>query len=694
MPAKDKKRILELRELLDQANRAYYIDAQPIMSDRDYDGLMAELIALEAAHPELADPHSPSQRIGDEPIDSFRTVRHAAPMTSIDNTYSIEDLRAWFDRVMKGLGVERSREQGLFAAGRGSANGAVGFACDPKVDGVAVSLRYENGTLKQAVTRGDGEKGDDVTAQVRTIRAIPLRLARQPRQSLPDVLEVRGEIFMPNTEFERVNREREAAGEPIFANARNSTAGTLKNLDPKVAASRKLNFIAHGRGEVRGGGLDEIDSFWEFMQAIRRLGVPINPLSSRCDSIEDVIDQIESFSKRRATLPYGVDGMVVRVDSFAQQAKLGATSKAPRWAIAFKYPAEQGVTVLEKVDWQVGKNGTLTPRATMKPIFLAGTTVSHATLHNIGEIRRKDIRVGDTVIIEKAGEIIPQVVSVVLDKRPRGSKEMEPPRKCPDCGGTVEQEGPKLFCVNPECPAQFRERLKWFVGRGQMDIDGMGEKLVDQLVDARLVTHFADVFTLRRDDLLQLERMGEKSADNLLAAIEESKRRGLARVLAGLGIRHIGVTTAKTIAAHFPDAAALLDATEEQLLELPDFGEVTAPVLHAYLHSKPGRETFTRLEKAGVNLTSATYRAQAKPQAAEASPFTGKTVVLTGTLENFQRQDLTERLESLGAKIAGSVSKKTSLVIAGDQAGSKLDKARELGIEVWDERQLMRALDD
>jgi DNA ligase (NAD+) len=345
----------------------------------------------------------------------------------------------------------------------------------------------------------------------------------------------------------------------------------------------------------------------------------------------------------------------------------------------------------------VGKNGTLTPRATMKPVFLAGTTVSHATLHNIEEIRRKDIRVGDTVVIEKAGEIIPQVVSVVMDRRAKGKnapKPIEPPHKCPACGAPVEQEGPKLFCTNPECPAQFRERLKWFVGRGQMDIDGMGEKLVDQLVDAGLLTHFADVFLLEREKLIELERMGEKSADNLMAGIAEARTRGLARVLAGLGIRHIGSTAAKTIAAHFKDASALLSAGVDQLLELPDFGEITAPALHAYLQSKQGRDTFHRLGKAGVDLTSRGFRARAESEARVDSPFAGKTVVLTGTLVHFKREQLTERLESLGAKVTGSVSKKTDLVIAGEEAGSKLERARELGIEVWDEKRLLKALPD
>jgi len=652
------------------------------MSDRDFDLLLQELVELDAKHPELHDPNSQSQRIGGAPVDGFKTIRHTVPMTSIDNTYSIDDLRAWHQRVLRGLDIDDA--DGLFNKKSG-----VAFVCDPKIDGIAVSLRYENGELAHAVTRGDGEKGDEITAQVRAIRAIPLRLKKEGRQALPAVLEVRGEIFMPNTEFERTNREREAAGELVFANARNSTAGTLKNLDPKVTAKRKLSFVAHGRGEMKGGAADDLESFWEFLAYVRKLGVPTNTLSKRCEGIDAVVESIESFAGKRATLPYGVDGMVIRVDRFDQQRELGATSKAPRWCIAFKYPAEQGVTVLKQVDWQVGKGGTLTPRATMEPVFLAGTTVKHATLHNIEEIRRKDIRIGDTVVIEKAGEIIPQVVSVVMDKRPKTAKPMEPPSKCPACSGAVEQEGPKLFCVNPECPAQFRERLKWFVGRDQMDIDGLGEKLVDQLVDAGMVKHFADVFTLKRDELLKLERMGEKSADNLVEALNVAKSRGLNRVLAGLGIRHIGTSAAKTLARAFPDADALMSASLGQLGELEDFGEVTAPVLHEYLNSRQGRDTFHRLAKAGVDLNSSLF--SAKPQAVD-SPFAGKTIVLTGTLERFTRPELIEKLEALGAKVSGSVSKKADLLIAGAEAGSKLDKANELGVEVWDEKRLLREI--
>lgn len=687
--ASDKKRIMELRDLLERANVAYYVDAQPIMSDRDYDGLMKELIELEKTHPELADANSPTQRLGDQPIDGFKTVRHTVPMQSIDNTYSVEELRGWYERTLRGLGMA-DEDGSLFPSEKKSKAGPA-MVCDPKIDGVAVSLRYEHGELKKAVTRGDGEKGDDITAQVRTIRAIPLRLQSDRKSPAPEVLEIRGEIFIPNAEFERINKEREAEGEPVFANARNSTSGTLKSLDPSIVAKRRLSFFAHGRGEVKGAAGKPIASYWDFLAAIKKLGIPVNALAQRCETIDEAVARVEWFASHRPELAYGVDGMVIRIDRFDLQEQLGSTSKSPRWCIAYKYPAEQGVTKLVKVDWQVGKAGTLTPRATMEPIFLAGTTVTHATLHNIEEIHRKDIRIGDTIIIEKAGEIIPQVVSVVKEKRPRNCKPMEPPKQCPECGGTVEQDGPKLYCVNPECPAQFREKLQWFVGRGQMDIDGMGEKLVNQLIDAGLVKHFADVFTLKRDDLMGLERMGEKSADNLLAAIADAKSRGLARVLAGLGIRHIGTGAAKTIARNFSDAKSLLAASVEQLIELPDFGEVTAPVLHDYLHSKQGRDTFARLEKVGVDLTSSNF--SAKPQTAAAnSPFAGKTIVLTGTLEKFTRPELTEKLEAMGAKVSGSVSKNTDILIAGEQAGSKLDKARELGVDVWDEKKLLAVL--
>jgi len=728
------RRIIELRALLNEANRGYYVDADPIMPDSSYDALMRELIDLEAAHPELADECSPSQRIGGAPVDGFETVTHAAPMLSIDNTYNSEEVTQWARGVFEELDPEASaartawrdlveatkpgavrpdgdaRSRKELEAAKTAAREAFetllerkepegfpfGTVCDPKVDGVAISLRYEAGRLVRAVTRGDGVRGDDVTAQVRTIRSIPLALAETGdgagagARRVPPVLEVRGEIFIPNREFDRINGEREAGGEPRFANARNATAGTLKSLDVSVVASRRLSFVAHGRGEVRG--MEAVETYWDFLAAIDAMGFPVSRRVRRCANLHEVFEVIETFADARSELDYGVDGMVVRVDRFEEQARLGATSKAPRWLIAFKYPAEQGVTRLLRVDWQVGKGGTLTPRATMEPIFIAGTTVQHATLHNIEEIRRKDIRVGDSVVIEKAGEIIPQVVRAVIEDRPGGVEPIEPPGECPDCGGVVEPEGPKLYCTNPECPAQFREKLKWFVGRSQMDIDGLGEKLVDQLVDAGLVAHFADVFTLEREALLALERTGEKSVENLLAAIGESKSRGLARVLAGMGIRQIGAAAAKALAAHFHDAERLRAASIEEIVALPDFGEITARGLHDYLQSAKGRGAFERLAAVGVDLHAVAPATAAT--AAEASAFAGKTVVLTGTLERYGRKELTERLEMLGAKVTGSVSASTDLLIAGASAGSKLKKAKDLGIETWDEAELLAALGD
>ena len=640
------------------------------MPDREFDELLAELASLESAHPEHADPDSPTQRVGGAPVKGFQTAEHTVPMQSIDNTYSVDDLRAWHERVVKGL------------------DGDADFAmvCDPKIDGVAVSLRYEAGRLLRATTRGDGEKGDVITNNIRALRAIPLRLNTQ---NPPEVLEVRGEVVMPNASFDRVNAERESRGEPLFANARNSTAGTLKSLDPKAVASRGLQFLAHGRGEILGFACSDYSGF---LETIRTWGVPINRHSHAVTSIDEVVQRVQSFQDERDQLGFGVDGMVVRVDRFQLQEKLGATAKAPRWAIAYKYPAQQARTTLLAVDWQVGKGGTLTPRATMDSVFVAGTTVQHATLHNIEEIRRKDIRLGDTVVVEKAGEIIPQVVEPVLSERKGRERVIEPPSACPSCGGNIEQEGPKLFCWNTECPAQFREKLKWFVGRDQMDIDGLGEKLIDQLVDAGLVRHFADLFRIAKQDILPLERMGEKAAENLLTSLEQARGRGLARVLAGLGIRHVGQSAAKTLARHFSNASGLLGATAQELEGLPDFGEITAQSLHEHLARPQTKETFQQLAEVGLDLTSHEYVVPGEESTID-SPFQGKTVVITGTFESHDRKELTERLESLGAKVTGSVSRNTDLLIAGEKAGSKIVKAESLGVEIWDETVLEAALE-
>jgi DNA ligase (NAD+) len=729
------QRIIELRALLHRANRAYYVDAAPMMPDLEFDRLLAELAALEAEHPELDDPSSPTKRVGGEPIDGFTQITHAAPMLSIDNSYDEDSVREWAARMSKALKIEAP--SGLFASAAASAGETLDFVCDPKIDGVALSLRYEKGKLVHAVTRGDGVKGDNVTHAARVIRAIPLELGSHVAVgaktksakgvNIPDVLEVRGEVYMTTAEFARINKDLEDAGDDALANPRNATAGTLKNLDPTLIAKRKLSFCAHGRGEHDAGFAD---SHISFLAAIRALGIPTNPHTRRCASVDDVIATIAEFADTRRMLDYATDGMVVRVDRFDQQQRIGLTSKSPRWAIAYKYPPDRKSTVLLDVLHQVGKTGKITPRAVMEPVHLAGTTVKHATLHNYGQIRQKDIRLGDTIEVEKAGEIIPYVVGVVLAKRPEGAVAILAPDVCPECGGPVEPEYPDpekptpvsesaRRCMNPECPAQVREKLVWFCGRKQMDIDGLGEKTIDQIRAEALdvpLNSFADIFRLprHRDRLLTLERMGEKKVDNLIAGIEAAKSRGLAKLLSGMGIRHVGDTTGKLLGKNFRDLDDLLAAPAWKLMTIavnrmspkkrlelfglaaevqPEFetglGVDTAPAVHAYLHSPPAARTFAALRELGVDLTSKNYQPpDAKP--AINSPFAGKTIVLTGTLESFDRTALGEKLESLGAKVSGSVSKKTTLVIAGAEAGSKLDKARELGIEVWDEAELLK----
>lgn len=731
-----KARVAELRELLTRANRAYYVDAAPIMSDPEFDKLLAELAELERKHPELDDPDSPTHRVGGEPVDGFTSVPHAVPMLSIDNAYDEASVREWHARVLKGLGLDGG---GLFASAGAS---KVRIVCDPKVDGVALSLTYEKGRLARAVTRGDGSKGDDITHNARAIRAIPLVLDCSDRKAAaPDVLEVRGEVYMPLKEFERTNADRAARGEELHANPRNSCAGTLKQLDPRVTASRRLGFVAYGKGRISDDAFARSHS--EFMGKLKALGFPVSPHLVVCDTIDQVLAAIAEFGQRRAKLEYATDGMVVRVDSFEQQQRLGLRSKSPRWALAYKYPAERKTTKLIRVDHQVGKSGRITPRAVMEGVVVGGTTVKHATLHNYGRIRQMDVRIGDTIEIEKAGEIIPYVLGVVRDKRPSNAKKIEPPDRCPECGGPVEIEPPEAVdkpeletereCVNPECPAQVREKLIWFAGRRQMDIDGLGERTVDQIRATGLpvddpkraeqgvppelgpipLDTFADIFRLHdhRDSLVQIDRMGDKKVDNLLAGIEAAKSRGLAKLLSAMGIRHVGDTTGKLLARRFKNLDALLDASVRELMpnakltqeeakrlgvdpEPPGgqetgLGKDTAPVVHEYLHSKAARHTFHELKAVGVDMTSRDY---APPGKKTAGPFAGKTVVLTGTLENYEREDLKALLEKLGAKVSGSVSSKTSLVIAGAEAGSKLDKARELAIETWDEPRLLKEL--
>jgi len=736
------KRVAELRSKLDKANRAYYVDAKPIMSDAEFDRLLKELEKLETEHPELDDPDSPTHRVGGEPVEGFETRRHVVPMLSIDNTYNEDELREWHDRVVRLSEGERPT-----------------IVCDPKIDGVAISLRYENGRFVQGLTRGDGERGDDVTPNLRAIRSIPLSLGHGG--GAPEVLEIRGEVFMPSAEFERINEEKEAAGEEPFMNPRNSTAGTLKQLDPKITASRRLAFLAHGRGKVSEGFAG---SHSEFLDKIKAMGVPINALRAKTASIDEAIEAIRKFDKDRVDLDHATDGMVVRVDDYGQQDGLGTTSKSPRWVIAYKYPAERGLTKLIEVLHQVGKTGRITPRAVMEPIVLSGTKVQHATLHNYGYIRKMrtdpdlesadnpttDLRIGDTIELEKGGEIIPYVLRVDLTQRPKGAKKIKAPEHCPECDSPVEvqpqeaHEDPTLEterrCINPECPAQIREKLIWFAGRKQMDIDGLGVSTIDQIRATHLpkgdgervrlgvpketpkipLGHFADIFRLgeHEEALLTLERMGERKCENLLSAIEDAKSRGLARLLAGMGIRHVGSSTARNLARRFKDADALMAAEVWELMPMAvnrmsgpkrekltgsrekleeeyetGLGEDTAVVVYDYLHSDVAKEAFEALAEVGVDLSSKDYVSPKQgAKVAADSPFAGKKIVLTGTLESFDRTELTEKLEGMGAKVSGSVSKNTDLVIAGEKAGSKLAKAEKLGVEVWDEGKLLKAL--
>lgn len=697
------KQIEALRQEIRRHERLYYVDAKPEISDREFDELLKQLEALEAEHPHLITPDSPTQRVGGEPIDGFETVPHARRMYSIDNTYNFEDLTKWAKRCYELIGIEEEDDEEAAADSGYPIPG--GYFAEPKIDGVAISLRYVQGKLIQALTRGDGTSGDDVIANVRAIRSVPLVLEADEDASVPEVLEVRGEIFMPQKEFLRLNAEAEAAGSDPFANPRNATAGTLKQLKPQVVAERKLQFIAHGSGERSDDiAAEGIDSHSGLLEQLARWGVPINSRNRRCESLREAIAEIEAFDTQRAELSYGVDGVVVKVDRYDYQEQLGYTSKFPRWAIAYKYAAEQAETTVLEIQWQMGKTGKLTPRARMEPVFVAGTTVQHATLHNFGELQRKDVRVGDQVIIEKAGEIIPQVVRTLVEKRPAGIEPVVPPSQCPECGSEVEPEignnGRETgrYCINPECPAQLRERLMHFAGRGQMDIDGLGEKAIVQLAEAGLLNSFGDVFALKnhRDEMLKLERMGEKKVDNLLASIEAVKSRGLARVLASLGIRHVGSTGSRILAQHYGTLDVLMEASEEDIRTFQidgresGIGEEIAKSLFHFLHSERGQFVFQELREAGVDLT------EPQPEATEGDSqlFAGKSLVVTGKLEQYSREEIHELIRQHGGRAASSVSKSTDYLIAGEKAGSKLAKAEKLGVEVISEGEFLGMLED
>jgi len=676
----------EVRRLRDEIRRhdaLYYVEGKPAISDREYDRLFSRLRELEAAHPDLITPDSPTQRVSETPLDGFVHVTHAVPMMSIDNTYNEAELREFDRRVSRGL--EGAKYE---------------YLVDPKIDGVSASLRYEKGLLVLGATRGDGRVGDDITANIRAIRAVPLRLRGD---DWPAVLEVRGEVYWPRKAFDAYNAKREKAGEEPFANPRNATTGTLKSLDARTIPERGLAFMAHGHGEIRGA---EFETAVELFAAMRRWGIPVSPHQRLCRDIDEVAAFVAKWRDRRRELDYETDGLVIKVNSLAQRDILGATSRYPRWCIAYKYEAEQAESRLLSVDFQVGKLGTITPRAVMEPVQLSGTIVRHASLHNFDQLERLDVRIGDTVIVEKAGEIIPQVVRVVIEKRPKDAKKIVPPRKCPVCGGEVEKDegGVYIRCINPSCEAQIKERLRYFCGRDQMDIEGLGEVLIEKLVDGGLIRSYADLYKLnaRRDKLVALEieqertvrgekktilvPLGEKRTDTILAGIEASKKRPLARVLAALNIRHVGTSTAELLADQFGDMESLAAASEEQLQEVDGVGPELARSIRHFFSSAAGAKSWQALRDAGVNMT------QPRAKKSDHQPLAGKTLVVTGTLKNYSRSEIEKLIRDLGGKVAGSVSRKTDYVVVGEEAGSKLEKARELGVKVIDEAEFLKLI--
>jgi len=668
-----KKRHAELAEELRKHDQAYYVDAKPIVSDHEYDRMYHELLDLEREHPDLVTPDSPSQRVGGKPLEGFESVRHAIPMMSLDNTYSADEVRKFVERVQKLLPEEKLE-----------------WTVEPKVDGVAISIRYEDGVLVQAVTRGDGTTGDDVSANIKTIRGLPLRLNTK---TPPEILEVRGEVYMSKSGFKKLNATREAEGEERFANARNATAGTLKQLDPRISAQRPLNVVLYGLGQIEGVEVPPTQQ--EFLSWLKQLGLKASERTWLCASPDELVEAIGKLDDVRQSFDYETDGAVMKLNSVALRERCGSTSKAPRWAIAYKYAPEQAETSLNDITIQVGRTGALTPVAELEPVFLAGTTVKRATLHNEEDMRRKDVRIGDRVIIEKAGDIIPAVVRVVKDKRTGDEKEFDFPTTCPECGSGVTKDSSTssanvvIRCQNPDCPAQVRGRLEHYCSRGAMDIEGGGEVMVRQLVERGLVLDVSELYRLKVEEVASLERMGEKSAQNFINGIAASKERELWRMIFGLGILHVGAGVAKALTRSLPDLDAIIEANEDQLAELDDIGPIIAQSVAGWFDDDTNRQLIERLRKYGLSFESSNFAGGAAP-----GKFAGKVFVLTGTLPTLKRSEAAEKIEALGGKASSSVSKKTDYVVAGEEAGSKLAKAEKLGVPVIDEAEFLKMCEE
>ena len=666
----------QLAEEIRRHDHAYYVLAQPSISDQDYDRLYHELVDLEAQFPELITADSPTQRVGGAPLKEFKPVPHLQPMLSLDNTYSQEEIREFVARVQRLLPGE-----------------TLGWVIEPKIDGVAINLRYEKGVFSCGATRGDGTTGDDITSNLKTIRSIPSRLHAGPGgRATPGLLEVRGEVYLTKTGFEKLNAERKAAGEETFANPRNAAAGSLKQLDPRIVAKRPLDIVLYGLGRVDGAS-DFPQSQAEMLTWIKSFGFKTPEKTWHCRTADELVAAIDELDKVRRKFAYETDGAVIKLNSFTQRERAGFTSKAPRWAIAYKYAAEQAETLLKSITVQVGRTGALTPVAELEPVFLAGSTISRATLHNEDYIRQKDIRVGDTVTIEKAGEVIPAVVDVVLTKRTGKEVPFRFPQACPECGSKISRapgvtpgdEGSVWRCLNPDCPAQVRGRIEHWCARGAMDIEGGGEVLVKQLVGSGLVRDVADLYSLKLSDVAGLERMGEKSAQNFLDGVEASKGRDMWRILYGLGILHVGAGVAKALGRGFGTLDEVFATSVDQLTECEDVGEIIASSVVQWHGDERNRKLIERLRKAGVNFKSELYQPRA-----QAGPLAGKTFVLTGTLPNLKREEAAAKIEALGGKVSSSVSKKTDYVVAGAEAGSKLEKAQKLGVKVIDEAELLK----
>jgi DNA ligase (NAD+) len=651
-------RVSALRREIEEHNRRYYEEAAPTISDREYDALYRELADLEAAHPGLASPESPTQKVGGVPLKAFTQVRHRAPMLSLDNTYSEDEVGDFYRRLERLLPNEK-----------------IPVVIEPKVDGVAVSLLYENGRLVYGATRGDGTTGDDITQNIRTIRSVPAQL----KGDAPRILEVRGEVFMRKEGFAQLNAARTEAGLPTFANPRNAAAGSLKQLDPAMAARRPLGVVFYGTGALEGAELEKHSELFAFLGA---LGLPATEKWWEAQSVEETLRAIRELDRVRHDFVYQTDGAVVKVDRFAQRERLGFTAKSPRWAIAYKFEAERVETRLHDILIQVGRTGVLTPVAALEPVFVSGSTVARATLHNEDEIARKDIRIGDTVVIEKAGEVIPAVVSVRTDLRSGQERKFQMPTICPECGSAVVKDEGQVAvrCVNANCPAQLRRRLEHCASRGAMDIEGLGEAMIGQLVERGLLRDVADIYRLEASSFANVERVGEKSINNLLGAIAQSRTRPLWRLIFGLGILHVGVSASRALADHFRSTERLMESSVEELQRIPDVGEVVGESIHDFFQEPANRELIARLQAAGVNVIND----EPLPDQSAESPFRQTTWVITGTLSQ-PRDEIAEIIIARGGKVSGSVSKKTSYVLAGEDAGSKLEKAKKLGVRVVSE---------